>query len=147
MRRFALLFVLAAGVAVADEKKEEKKPPTGDGTWVITSIEAGGVKAPEEQIKKQAAKLTITGDKWSLMMEGKAFSAGTTKADTTKKPIELDITTTEGPDKGKTIKAIVEHTGDTMKACYDISGTERPKEFSAPPGTKLLFVTFKREKP
>jgi uncharacterized protein (TIGR03067 family) len=146
MRRFAFLFVLAAGVAVAAEEKKEKKPDTTDGTWTIVSMEIGGMKTPEELIKKQAAVLTLTGDKWTMKMADGFNSAGTCKADLTKKPHELDITTTEGPDKGKTIKAVAEMKGDIMKVCYDVSGTDRPKEFSTKDKPTYLLIEYKREK-
>jgi uncharacterized protein (TIGR03067 family) len=145
MRRFALLFVLAAGVAVAAEEKKEKKPDPTDGTWTIVSVETAGMKAPEEAIKKQAAKLTMTGDKWTLKM-GDQLSSGTCKSDLTKTPHELDITTTEGEGKGKTIKAIAEMKGDTMKVCYDISGTDRPKEFNTAGKATYVLIEYKREK-
>ena len=145
MRRFALLFVLAAGVAVAAEKKEEKKSDGVDGTWVIVSIEVGGMKVPEEELKKQGAKLTLSGEKWTLTM-GDQVSSGTNKVDLTKKPMEMDITTTEGPEKGKTIKAIGEHKGDRMRACYDVSGKTRPKEFSTKDNPSYVLIEYKREK-
>jgi len=145
MRRFALLFVLAAGVAVAAEKKEEKKPVDSDGTWVIVSMEIGGMKVPAEDIKKQGAKLTLTGEKWTLKM-GDEVSSGTNKVDMTKKPMEMDITTTEGANKGTTIKAIGELKGDTMRACYDISGKSRPKEFSTKDQATFVMIEYKREK-
>ncbi len=145
MRRFAFLFVLTAGVAVAAEEKKEKKPDPTDGTWTIVSMEVNGIKAPEEAIKKQAAALTLTGDKWTLKM-GDMLSSGTCKYDLTKKPHELDITTTEGEGKGKTIKAIAEMKGDIMKVCYDISGTDRPKEFSTKDKATFVLIEYKREK-
>jgi uncharacterized protein (TIGR03067 family) len=144
MRLSALLIVLAAGSLVAADEKKEKKPDTTDGTWTIVSMEIAGMKTPDELIKKQAAKLTLTGDKWTLKI-GDDVSSGTCKSDLTKKPAELDITTTEGIDKGKSFKAIVELKGDTMKVCYDVSGSGRPKEFSTK-DTPYLMIEYKREK-
>ena len=54
MRQFALLFVLAAGVAVAAEEKKEKKPDF-DGSWTVVSVEVGGKKIPEDDLKKVPA--------------------------------------------------------------------------------------------
>ena len=42
--------------------------------------------------------------------------------------------------------AIVERTGDTMKACYDISGKERPKEFSTKDKPTFVLIEYNREK-
>ena len=103
------------------------------------------MKVPDEAVKQMGAKLTLTGDKWSLKM-GDDTSAGTSKSDQTKKPMEIDITTTEGKNKDTVIKAIVEHKGDTMKACYDVSGKERPKEFATKdkPTYMLISMNAKR---
>jgi uncharacterized protein (TIGR03067 family) len=59
----------------------------------------------------------------------------------------MDITGTEGPNKGKTILAIYEITDDTLRICYDLSGKARPTEFKTTKGTKLFLVTYNREKP
>ena len=57
-----------------------------------------------------------------------------------------DITGTEGPNKGKTIPAIYEHKGDTLKVCYNLGGQERPTEFKSKSGTRQKMWTFQREK-
>jgi uncharacterized protein (TIGR03067 family) len=61
----------------------------------------------------------------------------------------MEITESAKEDHdGKTALGIYVLEGDTLKWCVNEPGeTERPKEFSAPPGTRLMFVTFKREKP
>jgi uncharacterized protein (TIGR03067 family) len=59
----------------------------------------------------------------------------------------MDITGTDGPNKGKTILAIYERDGDTLRVCYDLSGKSRPTEFKTETGTQLFLVTYKREKP
>ncbi len=105
MLRLAVLLALATGVAVGAEPTDQK-PESADGTWIITAMEVGGTKVPDEAVKQMGARLTLTGDKWSLKM-GDDTSAGTSKADQTKKPMKTDITTTEGKNKDTVIKAIV----------------------------------------
>ena len=58
----------------------------------------------------------------------------------------MDITGTEGPNKGKTFQAIYELDGDTLKVCYDLSGKGRPTEFKTAEGTQLFLVIYTREK-
>jgi hypothetical protein len=53
----------------------------------------------------------------------------------------------EGPNKGKTIPAIYERDGDTLRVCYNLSGKNRPTEFKTKAGAQLFLVTCKREKP
>lgn len=58
----------------------------------------------------------------------------------------MDVTGTDGPNKGKTIPAIYELDGDTLRICYDLSGKECPKEFKTEKNTKLYLVTYKKDK-
>ncbi|AYB29409.1 hypothetical protein [Chryseolinea soli] len=58
----------------------------------------------------------------------------------------LDITSTEGPGKGNTLKAIYQQPDAvTLIICYnlDLAGA-RPAAFHSPQGTKLFFVTYKK---
>ena len=71
---------------------------------------------------------------------------GTIKLNASAKPKALDITGTEGPNKGKTIPAIYERKGDTLRVCYDLSGRKRPTEFKTEAGTQLFLVEYKRQK-
>jgi uncharacterized protein (TIGR03067 family) len=70
---------------------------------------------------------------------------GTFKLDPSAKPKAIDITGTEGPNKGKTIPAIYELTDDTLTVCYNLGGKDRPTEFKTKAGTQLFLVTYKRE--
>jgi uncharacterized protein (TIGR03067 family) len=67
--------------------------------------------------------------------------------DVAKKPKTIDITFTEGPEKGKTIVGIYELEGDTYKVCINVNGKERPKEFAAKAGSGHGLEVLKREKP
>jgi uncharacterized protein (TIGR03067 family) len=57
----------------------------------------------------------------------------------------MTITGTEGPNYGKTFPAIYELKGDTLRICYDLSGTKRPTEFKSVAGTRLYLVTYHRK--
>ena len=59
----------------------------------------------------------------------------------------MDITGTDGPNKGKTLLAIYEQEGDTLRVCYDLSGQGRPTELRTNEGTPLFLVTYQRAKP
>ena len=68
---------------------------------------------------------------------------GTYTLDTASKPKGMTITGTEGPNHGKTFPAIYElgkdETGDTLRICYDLSGTKRPSESRAPRGRRCTW--------
>jgi uncharacterized protein (TIGR03067 family) len=72
---------------------------------------------------------------------------GTVKLDPAKTPREMDITGTDGPNKGMTFLAIYEIKDDTLRVCYDLSGKARPKEFKTQADSQLFLVEYKREKP
>jgi len=91
-------------------------------------------------------KLVVKDDKYTVTV-GKTVDQGTVKLNPAAQPKEMDITGTDGPNKGKTILAIYERDGDTLRVCYDLSGKGRPKTFKTKEGTQLFLVTYKREKP
>lgn len=114
------------------------------GNWVPTSAELGGQKLPDEMVKNM--KLSIMGDKYAVK-SGQETDFGTLKLDATQKPKTMDITGTDGPNKGKTILAIYELSGDSLKVCYALTGTKRPSEFKSVGDAALLLMTYKRIKP
>jgi len=133
-----LLFSLAA------RSSDAKDGDTIQGTWLPSAAELGGKMFPDEV--RKTIKLVIKGDKYTVTV-GEKVDKGTVKLNPAAKPKALDITGTEGPNKGKTILAIYERNVDTLRVCYDLSGKNRPKEFKTKEGTQLFLVTYKREKP
>jgi uncharacterized protein (TIGR03067 family) len=114
------------------------------GVWVAPSAELAGKAMPEAFTKN--LRLTIGDGKYTL--DGaEQPDRGTVKIYPDKKPKQMDITGTDGPNKGKTFLAIYEVSGDTVKVCYDLSGKSRPTEFKTKPGTQLFLATYQRQKP
>jgi uncharacterized protein (TIGR03067 family) len=113
-----------------------------EGTWLPTSAELGGKEFPDEV--RKTIKLVVKGDKYTVTV-GAKVDKGTVKLNPSAKPKTLDITGTDGPNKGKTILAIYERNGDTLRICYDLSGKNHPTEFKTKEGTQLFLVTYKRE--
>jgi uncharacterized protein (TIGR03067 family) len=125
-----------------EDAKDDAK--SMDGTWLPSVAELGGEKFPDEV--RKTIKLVIDDRKYTVTV-GKEVDMGTVKLDPSKKPKEMDIVGTEGPNKGKTFLAIYEKTDDTLRVCYDLSGKARPTEFKTTKGTQLFLVTYNREKP
>jgi uncharacterized protein (TIGR03067 family) len=119
------------------------EPKSGtDGTWRPTSTELGGQKLPDEV--QAAITLVIEGETYTLLL-GPQPDKGTLKFDTAAMPMAMDIVGTDGPNKGRTILAIYELDGDTLRICYDLTGKARPTKFESPAGTQLFLVTYKRQ--
>jgi uncharacterized protein (TIGR03067 family) len=114
------------------------------GAWLPAAAELGGKQFPDEV--RKTIKLVVKDDQYTATV-GKAVDQGTLKLNPAAKPKELDITGVEGPNKGKTILAIYERDGDTLRICYDLGGKDRPKEFKTKEGSQLFLVTYQREKP
>ena len=140
-----LMFVFAPGlVARGDETKASGEKL--DGTWLPSAAELAGKKYPDEV--RKTIKLVIEDDKYTVTVGQAPPDRGTIKLNSAATPKELDITGTEGPNKGKTILAIYERSDDgkTLRICYDLSGKSRPTEFKTAPNTQLFLVTYQSEK-
>ena len=144
MRRHALL-VLAVGLLTAAAPEGDKELAKFDGTWVAASVEVGGKKIPDEELKKAPGRLTLKGGKWTLKAGGREQS-GTFTVDAAKKPKQMDIKPGDGPNAGKTIQAIYQLDGDTMKVCYAPPGKDRPTAFETKDKAGYALIVYKREK-
>lgn len=141
LKRFvAAVLVVCSSAAWSDDAKDAAI----EGTWVPSAAELGGKKFPDEV--RKTIKLEIKGDQYTATV-GTKPDRGTCKLNPSAKPKALDITGTEGPNKDKTILAIYERNGDTLRICYDLSGKSRPAEFKTTAGTQLFLVEYKLQKP
>lgn len=143
MRRYGVLLVmtLALGAWHAHAGDDRKGM---EGKWTPLSAELGGVKIPETQLK--AITLTLADGKYTAAI-GDKVDAGTYKVDAGQKPKSIDITGTEGPNKGKTILAIYELDKDTLRVCYNLLGKDRPSEFVSSKEKPYFLVVYQRAKP
>src|SRR4051794_26577018 len=94
-----------------------------EGVWLPSSAEMSGIAFPEEV--RKTIKLEVKGDTYVVTI-GKDVDRGTLKRNASAKPKQIDILGAEGPNKGRTILAIYERDGDTLRVCYDLSGQARP---------------------
>ncbi len=136
----ACVLGLPASAWCADQKEDSKKM---DGTWIPVEAELGGQKFPDEVLK--TLRLTVSDGKYTVKA-GEQVDKGTVKLDPAAEPRAMDITGTEGPNKGKMFPAIYELKGDTLRICYDLSGKKRPTEFKTVKDTQQFLVSYKRDK-
>ena len=137
---FALLVMLSFPlIALSADTKDSDAI---QGTWLPSEAELAGNKFPDEV--RKTIKLVIKDDKYTVTVGEQGTDQGTIKLDPSANPKTMDITGTDGPNKGKTFPCIYELDGDTLKICYDLSGKARPTEFKTKPDTKLYLVTYKR---
>jgi uncharacterized protein (TIGR03067 family) len=124
-----------AGRATSESKKMQ-------GTWRPVAGDLGGKPFPDEILKTM--RLLLADGKYTVMV-GEQPDEGTIKLNPAKSPRAMDIVGTKGPNRGKTIPAIYELKGDTLRICYDLSGKSRPKGFKTVPGGQLFLVEYKRQ--
>lgn len=140
----AVTLLVAADAPADDAVKKELD--NLQGTWVATAGEAGGQTFLDDQLK--AMKFVVQGNKYTFTMKETTEhpEKGILKPDPAPSPKALDIEITEGPEQGKTQKAIYELDGDTLKICFAQAGKDRPTEMSAKGEQAQGLLTFKREK-
>ena len=112
------------------------------GTW---KVEAATFNGDDATAAFKEAVLTVEEGKYKVDFAGMT-DVGTLKIHPAKKPKLMTIIGTDGPNKDKTVPAIYEIDGDTLKVCYTLDGKEAPKEFKSTAETKTLLVTYKRDK-
>ena len=131
--------------ALADEKADlEKEVKKFQGTWTIESSKSGGKELPANELK--GLIVTFEGDKHTVKKGDEVIQVGTQKLDPSKSPKTIDVTMTEGPNKGTVMLGIYEINGDTLKVCFDPEGKKRPTEFKSASGSQTFVNVHKRVK-
>jgi uncharacterized protein (TIGR03067 family) len=137
----ACLVLFAGPLLAEDESEKDLKKMAGN--WAAVSMQLNGKKQPEATIK--AIRLTIAGDKYNTVV-GEERDEGTLKIDATKTPKEMDITPSQGENKGKVILCIYELKGNELKVSYAFNGTPRATDFKPGEDGKsvIMLITYKR---
>ena len=112
-----------------------------DGDWVVVEAHLAGELLPEEITS--SFRLSVTADTYSVTT-GKEIDKGKIKYYQFTVPMGIDIVGEDGPNKGRTIKAIYKHTGGFLFICYNLYAEDRPKVFTSTPDNKFYLVRYKR---
>jgi uncharacterized protein (TIGR03067 family) len=144
---FAALFFLG-GVAVADDKANEKLLKDIGGSYTVVAVEKGGEQAPAE-FMKSFESITIKGNKLviSFKENGKIEEKiAVLIVDASKKPVHVDLKPQDSPKKNdETFLGIVETAEDTIKFCWgEGPNAKRPTDFTSTKDNKNFLLTFKR---
>jgi uncharacterized protein (TIGR03067 family) len=134
----------ATGTLADDKGELEKEVRIFQGTWTFESSETGGKAIPADELK--GIVVTFEGDKHTVKKGDEVIQVGTQKLDPSKSPKTIDVTMTEGPNKGAVMLGIYEIDGDTLRVCFDPQGKTRPTEFKSTLGSENFVNVHKRIK-
>ena len=138
-----VLTLLVLWLPTSPCRGEDNETGKLEGSWLPVEAELSGQKFPDEVLKTM--KLILERDTYTVYA-GEQIDRGTIQLASTAEPKAMDITGTEGPNKGKTFLAIYELAGDTLRICYDLAGKQRPTEFKTAKGSQQFLVRYEREK-
>jgi uncharacterized protein (TIGR03067 family) len=126
---------------VSDTLFDSDSEPIGigdlNGRWLATEAKLGGVKVPEDVLEH----LTVHLSRGAFAF---GCDAGIIMVHGQHRPPWLDVIATHGPNLGRFVPAIFAFAGGTLRICFDLSGTERPRDFRAPIGSRRFLVSYRR---
>ena len=111
-----------------------------EGAWTATGGSSDGKKLTADVIEKLNLVVTIKEGKYTVSVMGNKVEAGTYKLDA-KKPAHIDLTVTEGDDKGKIQLGLMKVDGDVMTGAFaKADKKDRPKDFEGGEGIDLTIM-------
>ena len=138
---FLIGLVLAISLRAATAADSDAKAIQGN--WKPVTAKLAGQHMAETVL--QTISMKLEKGKYEVIADGHP-DRGTYTLEASTKPKGMTVTGTDGPNQGKVYPCIYELKGDTLRICYDLSGTKRPTAFDSVAGTKLYLVTYARKK-
>ncbi len=143
----AVMMLVVCRSSAAPVPKETDAPKAEleklNGTWEVTSIKIQGIELAD----KLAEKMFITFKSGEFTWSNGEQPGKIVFIDPGKTPKQIDYTCTEGPNKGKTQKAIYKLDGDTFTDCFGETGDDtRPKDFTSTKDDEQTVMVYKRVK-
>ncbi|MCU0758909.1 MAG: TIGR03067 domain-containing protein [Steroidobacteraceae bacterium] len=115
-----------------------------EGHWVPVGAWVAGEVVPIAELR--VARLVFAAGAWRIEDKTRTpVDRGDYVLDATACPKSLDLIGRDGPNAGRTFRAIVEVDGDLMTLCYDLDGGERPISTEPQEDVLLLTITYARE--
>jgi RNA polymerase sigma factor (sigma-70 family) len=111
------------------------------GTWDLRGSEADGKALAAGAL--QGSRVVVKGNAITVVFRG-ATSRGTLQLDSVPTPRTLDVTFTEGPEKGNKYLGIYELQEDTWRFCRAPAGKGRPGAFAGKAGSGHILETLRR---
>lgn len=149
VRRFALLLVLAVGLAAPVARGQEV---SGDlaklqGTWVLASGSKDGKPLTGDELTR--SRIVYKGAKFEVQSPHQHAETirGTIKVGSAGNRKTLEWVRENGPDAGKAMIGIFEFRGnDEYVIVFGPAGKDVPREFASKPGSGHFMHVWRRAK-
>lgn len=132
MRKLIALFLTISIISCSGQNGTSEL----NGKWIPIEQEIGGTQLPEPAFSDQY--LLIEDDRYTVQSEN--LDKGTVTIDGNR----IDIHGQDGPNAGKTFKAIYELKNDLLTICYNLTGDSYPEELSTEGQAMFFMATFKK---
>jgi uncharacterized protein (TIGR03067 family) len=134
---------LTGGPNLTEAVKKDKAAL--QGAWRVVGSESNGEKVPADDLKDLF--LLFGGDSIFVRESGKTSEKFSFLLDPTKKPKQIDLAFTDGPNKGRIDQAIYRLDGDKLFICIQQNkDSPRPRDFVTAPKSHLSLVILQRSK-
>src|SRR5262245_35936614 len=146
MRTFTLLaVVLLLGADDPSNQAAKDELRQLAGTWQVVPLDgAEGDKDAQAAAKK--LKLTIEGDKYTVLSDGKVVEEGTLTIDPSKTPKTMDMKVTKGECTGRVVECIYRLDKDALLVATALPGKARPVNFEVTRDSGRTKLVREREK-
>lgn len=121
--------------AVADEKSDNALKEF-QGRWKAAKVVVDGQQASGQIAMKLV--FTCQGNQW--IPDDNPRDIATVQLDPEKKPAWIDVT----DGARQTTLGLYELSGDTLKLCFGVPGSERPRELASRRGGGHFYLEMKR---
>lgn len=152
VRTFLTLWLAAVlALTFTAARADDKKGSDIDGEYTPVAAVKGGKEAPAEELKVFQGITIKDGTLTFKIKAGDKEDAKTAKMkiDPAKKPAEIDLSPTDGPEKGKTVPGIYALDKDELKLAFmegPVETLTRPKDFTSTADNKVFVLTLKKKK-
>jgi len=142
--QFLIIASISVSLAADNPQDPASKKDLNElqGTWKLVSAMKDGEALPEDKVKNTSIVIKDDTFVFPESAEYATSKEGTIKLDATKKPKQMDATSTEK----KVMLGIYKLDGDRYKVCFAPTGKPRPSEFASKPGSGNLLQVWKRKK-
>ena len=113
---FVVLVILCAATSTRGAETAEEALDALQGTWSIVSFTADGNEIPAATLVTWQRTVKVNHVVWKQGDE--TLVETDIQVDPSKKPMTLDSTIASGDQKGQTMLAIYELSGDELRVCF-----------------------------